>query len=161
MNDKENRSLSRNEHVLRAFMGHSFALEKEMLNQESHRIDEEVESADKMFDKKELKISSFAQEVGQLMNSDAFVMLRKIMQADQNVALVTKEQEDFVQWVTEHEETSIPWMKNVLKAMAEAHDEKLKEDWKKELEEKELAKREEQQTARSFNAVEGLVHSSG
>merc|ERR1719160_940199 len=157
MNDKENRSLSRNEHVLRAFMGHSFALEKEMLNQESHRIDEEVESADKMFDKKELKISSFAQEVGQLMNSDAFVMLRKIMQADQDVALVTRENEDFVQWVTEHEETSIPWMRDVLKALAEAHDEKLREEYKKEMEEKALAAHEEEQAARSFNSVEGLV----
>merc|ERR1719378_962700 len=155
MNEKENRSLLRNEHVLRAFMGHAFALEKEMVKQERMRISEEVDSADKMFDKKELKISSFAQEVGQLMNSDAFVMLRKIMQADQDVALVTRENEDFVQWVTEHEETSIPWMRNVLKALGEAHDERLKKGWKKEVEEKELAEREEQQTARSMHAVEG------
>jgi hypothetical protein len=157
MNIAENRTLFRNVGLLRAYLQRSFAVEEEMLDRERKRIDEERAYADRTFDEAELEVTSFSQEVSKLMNTDAFQMLKKIMQADEDVALVTRENEDFVQWLEEHEETSIPWMKDVLKALSEAHEEKLMAEFKKKAEEEDLARKEAEQTAGVFAGVEHMM----
>merc|ERR1719456_1238072 len=102
-----------------------------MMQRESSRIDEQRKNADRVFDGIDLDIVAFQQELGRLMTSGEYQALSKIMQADQDVSLVTRENEAFVQWLEEHEETSIPWMKRVLKALSLAHDDKVEEDKKK------------------------------
>ena len=87
-------------------------------------------------------------------------------------------------WLNETEQTSIPcaalqlraathrftgaleaaggarWMQNVLHALGEAHQEKIDEEKKKEVEEWKLAQKEARQTSGSFSKVENLVQGS-
>jgi hypothetical protein len=160
LNAQENSTLFRNVRILKAFMGHSLAMERQMMAMERQHIADQRVSADKMFDETELKVAAFAQEVGHLMDSGAFQKLKKIQQADEDVALVTKENDAFVLWLNETEQTSIPWMQNVLHALGEAHQEKIDEEKKKEVEEWKLAQKEARQTSGSFSKVENLVQGS-
>ena len=47
-------------------------------------------------------------QVAKLMNSDEFRMMRKVMEADEDMEVVTRETDQFVNWLNQHEATSIP-----------------------------------------------------
>ena len=80
------------------------------------------------FNEMELKMARFASSVNELMESEAFQMLDKIKKTNDDIRLVSVNDEEFVKWITFRETASIPWMRKVLQRLSDAHVEKLKQE---------------------------------
>jgi len=109
----------------------------------------QAKQSDKAFDAMEMEEFKLAQSVGELMGSEEFQTLKKIMDTDSYVQEVTVDNDNLVNYLRITEEQNIPWMKKVLEALGQAHEDMLAEQDKNAAEQQEA----EAKTAEKTNAA--------
>merc|ERR1719409_605139 len=87
----------------------------------------QARQSDKSFDAMEMEEFKLAQSVGELMGSEEFQTLKKIMDTDSYVQEVTVDNDNLVTYLRITEEQNIPWMKKVLEALGNAHEDMIAE----------------------------------
>jgi len=121
----------------------------------------EENAANAEFDDVEMTISGFGSEVEKMMNGPEFDALRKIMAADKFVEKQTSDNEELIDYLEGHEESSIPWMTNVLQSLSDEHETQLGNQASEEQAGNELADKEGSQAAQAFAAAQGVVSGAG
>lgn len=121
----------------------------------------EVAGADNVFDRMEKREEAFAEEVSHMMNGEEFQTLRKIYDADMFVQKATREDEDMVKRLEDHEKDALPWMQKVLLSLDAAHDEMVAKSAAQGAEQHQLDEEAAARTGNTLDVLANMVQGEG
>ena len=76
-------------------------------------VRENAAQAKATFDSIEDQLTGFAQSVKAVLGSDNFRIMERVQKAQRTVAGISRDNTEFVRWLSEHEAETVPWMREV------------------------------------------------
>jgi hypothetical protein len=157
----ERASLEENRGYLDKYERYTHWQQMNLLELAIELLNAEVKGADGVFDRMEKHEEAFGEEVSHMMNGEEFQTLRKIYDADMYVQKATREDEDMVKRLEDHEKGALPWMQRVLLALDAAHDEMVAKTEEQGAEQHNLDEEAAKRTGGTLDFLSNMVEKEG